>query len=63
MGRRGYPPEFRGRRYQNLSSPRRVVGAVLEATGFHPGRRARDHLRILAQVAGVAKSRVEEVLE
>src|SRR5512132_3480557 len=52
-----------GRRYQDLPSPRRVVGAVLEATGFHPGRRGRDHLRILAQVAGVATSRVEEVLE
>jgi ABC-2 type transport system ATP-binding protein len=52
-----------GRRYQDLPCPRRVVGAVLEATGFHPGRRGRDHLRILAQVAGVPKSRVEEVLE
>jgi ABC-2 type transport system ATP-binding protein len=52
-----------GRRYQDLPCPRRVVGAVLEATGFYPGRRGRDHLRILAQVAGVPKSRVEEVLE
>jgi len=52
-----------GRRYADLSEPRRAVGAVLEATGFHPGRRGRDHLRILAQAAGIPFSRVEEVLE
>ena len=28
--------------------PFRHVGAVLEADAFHPGRRARDHLRVLA---------------
>src|SRR6266511_805875 len=39
-----------GSRYADLPHPRRVVGAVLEATGFHPGRRGRDHLRVLAQV-------------
>jgi ABC-2 type transport system ATP-binding protein len=27
-----------GRRYAGLDEPRRVVGAVLETTGFHPGR-------------------------
>jgi ABC-2 type transport system ATP-binding protein len=52
-----------GRRYRELPWPRRVVGAVLEATGFHPGRRARDHLRILAQVTGVPRRRVDEVLD
>ncbi len=52
-----------GRRYAGLSNPRRVVGAVLEATGFHPGRSGRDHLRVIAQGAGVGHSRVEEVLE
>ena len=44
--------------YRSLARPRRAVGAMLEATGFHPGRRARDHLRVLAAgplivVAGV----------
>ena len=34
--------------YAGLPHPRRQVGALLEATGFHPGRRARDHLRVLA---------------
>jgi ABC-2 type transport system ATP-binding protein len=49
--------------YRNLPRPRRVVGAMLEATGFHPGRRARDHLRVLAAAAGVPDRRVDEVLD
>jgi ABC-2 type transport system ATP-binding protein len=52
-----------GRPYARLPRPGRTVGAVLEATGFHPGRRGRDHLRILAQAGGVAPGRVDEVLE
>ncbi|WP_330308462.1 MULTISPECIES: ABC transporter ATP-binding protein [unclassified Streptomyces] len=52
-----------GRLYAELSEPRRTVGAVLEATGFHPGRRGRDHLRILASAAGIPYTRVDEVLE
>ena len=36
---------------------------MLEATSFHPGRRARDHLRVLAVAAGLPASRVDEVLE
>ena len=38
------------------------VGAVLEATDFHPGRSARDHLRMLGQAVEVPDSRVDEVL-
>ena len=38
------------------------VGAVLEATDFHPGRSGRDHLRTLSQAAGLPDSRVDEVL-
>jgi ABC-2 type transport system ATP-binding protein len=52
-----------GRRYAELAQPRRVVGAVLESTGFHPGRRGRDHLRILARAGGFPPERVEQVLE
>jgi ABC-2 type transport system ATP-binding protein len=48
--------------YQSLARPRRTVGAMLEATGFHPGRRARDHLRVLAAAGGVPDRRVDEVL-
>jgi ABC-2 type transport system ATP-binding protein len=50
------------RPYTELEWPRRVVGALLEASGAHPGRRGRDHLRLLAQVTGVPSQRVDEVL-
>ena len=40
-----------GRRYDELTDPVRQVGAVLEASGYHPGRTALDHLRILATAA------------
>ncbi len=52
-----------GRRYAELSDPFRHVGAVLETTGFHPGRKARDHLRVLAVAADLSLRRVDEVLE
>jgi ABC-2 type transport system ATP-binding protein len=52
-----------GRPYLSLPHPRRTVGAVLEVTGAHPGRRAGDHLRILVQVTGVPDGRVAEVLD
>src|SRR5687767_1588828 len=42
---------FDGRRYDELRDPVRQVGAVLEASGFHPGRTALDHLRVLATAA------------
>ena len=52
-----------GRPYRELADPLRQVGAVLEAGGFHPGRSARDHLRVLATAAGLAPRRVDQVLE
>ncbi len=54
---------FGGVAYEALDEPSRTVGAVLEDTGFHPGRRGRDHLRVLAATSGVPVSRVDEVLE
>ena len=42
---------FGGRRYDELPDPVRQVGAVLEASGYHPGRSALDHLRILTTAA------------
>ena len=48
--------------YGRLARPRRAVGALLEASGFHPGRRARDHLLVLADAAGIPGTRVNEVL-
>lgn len=51
-----------GQRYSDLPRPTRVVGAALEAASFHPGRSARDHLRMLAPQVGVPDSRCDEVL-
>lgn len=52
-----------GHRYGELAAPGRTVGALLEATGFHPGRTGRDHLRTYAPAAGVGDRRVDELLE
>ena len=49
--------------YRRLSDPARTVGAVLEATSFHPGRSGRNHLRVIAAADGIPRARVEEVLE
>jgi ABC-2 type transport system ATP-binding protein len=51
-----------GSPYRRLPDAARRVGAVLEATDFHPGRSGRDHLRSLAVAAGIPGDRVEEVL-
>jgi ABC-2 type transport system ATP-binding protein len=48
--------------YAELPTPALRVGAVLEATDFHPGRTGRDHLRTLSRAAGLPDSRVDEVL-
>ena len=45
--------------YAELVDPVRHVGAVLESTNFYPGRRARDHLRVLCVAAGLPVSRVD----
>ncbi len=52
-----------GRAYAELPDPLRQVGAVLEASSFHPGRTARNHLRIEALVAGIDAARVDVVLD
>ena len=52
-----------GKPYRELADPFCQVGAVLESTSFHPGRRARDHLRVLCTAAGLAGTRVDEVLD
>ncbi len=51
-----------GRRYRDIPDPSRHVGAVLEATNFHPSRRARAHLQMMAIEAGVASPRIDAVL-
>ena len=51
-----------GQRYVDLPDPIRTVGAALEASSFHPGRSARDHLRVLATAGGIPFARVDETL-
>jgi ABC-2 type transport system ATP-binding protein len=51
-----------GEPYAALDDPARRVGAVLEATDFHPGRSGRDHLRSLGRSIGIPDARADEVL-
>src|SRR3954451_6569633 len=53
---------FGGRRYAELPDPVRQVGAVLEASGYHPGRTGLDHLRILATASRLPRGAPERVL-
>jgi len=52
-----------GLAYRDLPNPIHRVGAVLDTASFHPGRTARDHLRVHAVAGQVRPSRVGEVLE
>jgi ABC-2 type transport system ATP-binding protein len=52
-----------GRPYGELDRPLATVGAALETTGFHPGRTARSHLRVLCVEGGLPVARVDPVLE
>ena len=47
----------------DLAEPLHQVGAVLEASSFHPGRTARNHLRIQALAGQADPSRIDDVLE
>jgi ABC-2 type transport system ATP-binding protein len=53
---------IQGRPYRQLAAPLSHVGAVLEASSFHPGRTARNHLRVVAIAAGLPRARADEVL-
>lgn len=52
-----------GMPYGSLDRPIRTVGAVLETASFHPLRRGRDHLRVLAATSRIPVARIDEVLE
>jgi ABC-2 type transport system ATP-binding protein len=54
---------FADRRYGELARPSAHVGAVLEHASFHPGRTARNHLRVLAAAGGHSEERVDRVLD
>jgi ABC-2 type transport system ATP-binding protein len=49
--------------YPSLDRPISKVGAMLETTGFHPGRSGREHLRIAAMAGDVPTARVDAVLD
>jgi ABC-2 type transport system ATP-binding protein len=51
-----------GKPYRELADPIRHVGALLEASSFHPGRSARNHLRVVATAAGLPATRADQVL-
>ena len=54
---------FDGRRFRDIKHPMREVGTVLEAKAFHPTRRARSHLRMLAAANAIPARRCDDVLE
>ncbi|WES63233.1 ATP-binding cassette domain-containing protein [Microbacter sp. GSS18] len=51
-----------GTAYAGLRHPMRSVGAVLEASSYHPGHTAATHLTAYAHAGGIDRSRVDEVL-
>ena len=52
-----------GQAYRDLPEPLHQVGAVLEASSFHPGRTARNHLRVQALAGQADPSRIDDVLD
>jgi len=54
---------FDGKPFVSLKHPMRHVGALLEAKPFHPTRKARNHLIMLAAANRIPTSRVDQVLE
>jgi ABC-2 type transport system ATP-binding protein len=52
-----------GRRYTGFAAPLREVGLLLEARSAHPGRTAYNHLLALAQTHGIARGRVDELID
>lgn len=54
---------FDGKTFGELKHPMRHVGTLLEAKPFHPTRKARNHLRMLAAANRVPDSRVDDVID
>jgi ABC-2 type transport system ATP-binding protein len=52
-----------GHRYRDLENASGRVGAVLEATNYHPKRSGRNHLRMLAAAARLPDDRVDHLLD
>jgi ABC-2 type transport system ATP-binding protein len=52
-----------GAPYRRLPNPGRTVGVLLDASAQHPGRTGRETLLLSAQLMGVPRARVGELLE
>ncbi len=52
-----------GKAYADHARPLQTVGALLEARAVHTSRSAYNHLRALAATHGIARTRVDEVIE
>ena len=50
------------RPYAEVTRPALRIGAVLEATDFHPGRSGRDHLRTLSRSVGLSDIHADKAL-
>ncbi len=51
-----------GAPYKELENPLSRVGTVLDSRGFHPALTGKQNLKVVAAAAGIADSRVDEVL-
>ena len=49
--------------YARHKDPLHEVGAMLDAKAAHPGRTARNHLRVMASTQGIPDRRADEMLE
>ena len=49
--------------YRSLTDPLRTVGAMLEGSGAHRSRTARNHLAWIARSNGIPRRRIDDVLE
>ena len=54
---------FDGKRFVEVDRPLTQIGSLLDAGYVHPARTAHNHLRWLAASNGLARSRVDEVLD
>jgi ABC-2 type transport system ATP-binding protein len=52
-----------GRPYRSLRDPLRTVGSMLDGSGAHRSRTARDHLAWIARSNGIPRRRVDEALD
>jgi len=54
---------YDGQKLHDYDQPSKIVGVLLEAKAFHPTRKARSHLEVLATAGNIPSRRVDEVLD